>query len=110
MAKEVEKKTNRSLKRKSPPALTPEAREKQMIALAVDEAERLMLEHKAPASIINHYLKLASSRNELEKEKLVHENALLEAKTEAIKEAQNLESMYQDAINAMMSYRGATNE
>ncbi len=110
MAKKVNDGSSSSSRRKSPPAMTPEAREKEMIALAVDEAERLMLEHRAPASIINHYLKLASSRNELEKEKLKHENALLEAKTEAIKEVKNLESMYQDAINAMMIYRGNNNE
>ncbi len=77
-----------------------------MIALAIDEAERLMLEHRAPASIINHYLKLASSKDELEREKLRKENELLAAKTEAIKEGARLEELYADAMDAMKMYRG----
>ena len=100
------KKVDEASKRRRAPAKTPEAREKQMIALAIDEAERLMLEHKAPASIINHYLKLASSKDELEREKLRKENELLTAKTEAIREGARLEELYSDAMDAMKVYRG----
>ena len=100
------KNSDEASKRRRPPAKTPEAREKQMIALAIDEAERLMLEHRAPASIINHYLKLASSKDELEREKLRKENELLAAKTEAIKEGARLEELYADAMDAMKMYRG----
>lgn len=100
------KKLEETSKRRRAPAKTPEAREKQMIALAIDEAERLMLEHRAPASIINHYLKLASSKDELEREKLRKENELLTAKTEAIREGARLEELYADAMDAMKMYRG----
>lgn len=102
MAKKVEANTTR----RRPPGKTPEAREKQLIAIAIDEAERLMLEHKAPASMINHFLKLGSTKNELELEKLKKENELLEAKTEAIKEGARLEELYADAMAAMKRYRG----
>ena len=37
------------------PAITPEARENQMIALAVDLAERQLLEGTASSQVITHY-------------------------------------------------------
>ena len=64
------------------PALTPEARENQLIAMAVDLAEKQLLEGTASSQVITHYLKLGSSRDRLEREKLQEENKLLRAKTE----------------------------
>lgn len=92
-------------KRSFAPAMTPEARENQLISTAVNEAERLMLEHKAPPSIIVHYLKLATTKTQLEKEKLENENALLRAKTQALESARHVEELYANAIMAMQSYR-----
>lgn len=51
------------------PAITPEARQKQMISLATDCAEDLMRSGKAPSQIIVHYLKLGTKQAELELEK-----------------------------------------
>lgn len=48
------------------PAITPEARQKQMISLATDCAEDLMRSGKAPSQIIVHYLKLGTKQAELE--------------------------------------------
>lgn len=94
-------------KRKSRPALTAEGREKQMIALAVDCAEKQLREGTAPSQVITHYLKLASSKNQLEMEKLRRENALLEAKVEEIKSSKNQAELYAKAIAAIRIYSGA---
>jgi hypothetical protein len=88
------------------PATTPEARENQLIAHAVDLAERQLLDGTASAQVISHYLKLGSSREKLEQERLVKENELLEVKREALASAQRVEAMYGAALNAMRSYAG----
>lgn len=89
---------------KSRPATTPEARENQLISLAVDLAEKQLREGTASSQVITHYLKLGSSRADLEKEKLRKENALLEAKTESLESAKRIEELYAEALNAMKNY------
>lgn len=89
-----------------PPATTPEARENQLIAHAVDLAERQLLDGSASAQVISHYLKLGSSREKLEQERLARENELLQVKTEAIASAKRVEELYTTALNAMRSYAG----
>lgn len=88
------------------PALTPEARENQLIALAVDLAEKQLEEGTASAQVITHYLKLGSTRERLEKEKLRKENELLQAKREALESAKRVEELYTNALEAMRSYSG----
>jgi len=92
--------------KKVAPAKTPEAREHQLISLAVDLAEKQLSEGTASAQVLTHYLKLATTREKLEKEKLKKENLLLEAKTEALKSAKNIEELYSQAIKAIQSYSG----
>ena len=92
--------------RKMRPALSPEARENQLISLAVDLAEQQLRDGTASAQVITHYLKLGATTARLEKEKLEHENELLKAKTKAIESAENVEKLYVDAINAMKRYGG----
>ena len=87
--------------KKSRPALTAEGREKQMISLAIDCAEKQLREGTASSQVITHYLKLASTKNLLEMEKLKKENELLKAKTEAIKSAKSQEELYAKAIAAI---------
>lgn len=88
------------------PALTPDAREKQLISLAVDLAEQQLREGTASSQVITHYLKLGSSRERLERERLEEENKLLKAKTEQIKSAERQEEMYKEALKAMSRYQG----
>ena len=87
-------------------ATTPEGRENQLISLAADLAERQMEDGTASAQVITHYLKLGSSRERLEKQKLAHENALLEAKRESILSQQRMEDGYKKVIAALRSYNG----
>lgn len=92
--------------RNNRPATTPEARENQLVALAVDLAERQMRDGTASSQLITHYLKLGSSREKLEQERLARENELLGAKVEAMASAQRIEALYSEALNAMRSYAG----
>jgi hypothetical protein len=93
-------------KKPSAPALTPEARENQLIAEAMDLAEQQLLEGTANSSVIVHFLKLGSLKAQYENEKLQEENKLLRAKTAALESQKNVEKLYQDAIQAMTEYRG----
>lgn len=102
MAKAV-KKTTETVRRR-PPAMTPEARENRMISLAIDLAERQLMEGTASSQVITHYLKLGSTKEKLEKDRLEKENELLKAKTEALKSAKRVEELYSDAIKAMKAY------
>ena len=88
------------------PAISPEARENQMIASAMDLAEKQLRDGTASSQVITHFLKLATSKAELEKEKLKHENELLQAKTESLQSSQRIEELYEKAIKAMQRYGG----
>ena len=88
------------------PALTPEARENQMVALAVDLAEKQLREGTASSQVITHYLKLGSTKEKIEKEILEKQKELITAKTEALQSAKRIEELYTDAISAMKSYSG----
>jgi hypothetical protein len=89
-----------------PPATTPEGRENQLIASAVDLAERQLTDGTASAQVITHFLKLGSSRERLEQERLQNENILLRAKKEAMDSQARIETLYVEALNAMRQYAG----
>ena len=94
------------MQKKIRPAITPEARQDQLIALATDRAEQQLLDGTASSQVITHYLKLAAikEKERLEIEKLEKENELLRAKTEAIKASQRTEAFYGQVFSAMKSY------
>lgn len=96
--------------RRMRPALTPEARELQMVSLAVDLAEQQLRDSTASSQVITHFLKLGSSKEKLERERLEEENKLLRAKTEALKSQERIEELYGNAIKAMQRYSGHGNE
>lgn len=91
------------------PATTVEGRENQMVSLAVNLAERQLREGTASAQVITHYLKLGTTREQLEQEKLLRENELLRSRTEAMESAKRVEELYGEALNAMRSYAGYNN-
>ena len=88
------------------PALTPENRENQMISLAVDLAEKQLLEGTASSQVITHFLKLGSTKERIEKEILEKQKELISAKTEALQSAKRIEELYTNALNAMRNYSG----
>lgn len=88
------------------PATTPEARENQLIALAVDLAEKQLIEGTASSQVITHYLKLGSTKERIEREILEKQKMLIEAKTESLQSTKRIEELYTNAINAMKNYSG----
>lgn len=94
----------RATPHEAPPALTPEAREQQMIALATDLAEQQLRDGTAKASVIVHYLKMASPREGLERDMLRQQHELTAAKTEALHKEEITMQLYENAIAAMRSY------
>lgn len=92
--------------RRGKPAMTPEARENQMISLAIDLAEKRLLDGTASSQVITHYLKLGSTKEQIEKEILMKQKDFIEAKTEAMKSAKRVEELFTDAIAAFRSYSG----
>lgn len=99
-------KKDNSPKLRRPPATTPEARENQLISLAVDLAEKQLSEGTASSQVISHYIKLGSTKERIEKEILQHQKELIKAKTEAIQSAKKVEELYKNALDAMRSYSG----
>lgn len=106
----VKGKSTSNSTRKMRPALTPDARENQLVSLAVDLAERQLIEGTASSQVITHYLKLGTTKAKLENEKLRKENELLKAKSDSIRSAQRIEELYADAIKSMRSYSGKDEE
>ncbi len=96
--------------RKRPPAASLEAKEAEMIGLAVDLAEQQLRDGTASAQVITHYLRLGTTNNRLEKEKLERETQMLRAKTEALQSQKHIEELYQEAINALSRYSGKEDE
>ena len=92
--------------RKIRPALTPEARENQLISLAVDLAEKQLQEGTASSQVITHYLKLGSTKERIEREILEKQKELITARTESLQSAKKVEELYENAINAMRNYSG----
>lgn len=101
---------NRHLDRPLRPALTPEARENQLISLAVDLVEQRLRDGTASAQETTHFLKLASQKNKIELERAKLENELIKAKTQSLKDQADMKTLYADAIAAMRRYGGHSEE
>lgn len=90
-------------------ALTPEAREAQMVNLAVDLAEEQLRNGTASSAVITHYLKLGTEKAKLEREILAEQRDLYAAKTQAIKDSADMKELYANALIAMQQYSGTAN-
>lgn len=101
-----DKSPNRTNKKIMRPALTPDARENQLISLAIDLVEQRLIDGTASAQETTHFLKLASRKAKLEAERAELENELIKAKTQSIKDQADMKTLYQDAIAAMRRYSG----
>lgn len=91
------------------PALSPEARESQLINLAIAQAEKELRAGTASSQIVCHYLKLATQQSRLETEILKSQNEYLKAKTDGIKAASKMEETYEEVLNALKRYGGLNN-
>lgn len=92
------------------PALSPENRETQMAALAMDLVEQRLRDGTASSQETTHFLKLVSSKAKLEQERLKLENELVAAKTKALANAEEIKVLYEEALKAMRRYGGHGDE
>lgn len=99
-------KHKQSTQRSGPPATTADAREKQMGALAYDLAEKQLRNGTASSQVITHFLKIVSTKEQLEKQILEEQKTLIKAKAEAIESAKRVEELYSKALSAFKSYGG----
>ena len=94
-------------RRRRKPATSPELRESELVSMASDLAEEQIQGGTASSQVITHFLKLGSSRERLEQERIRHENELLTVKKEAMEGQKRVEELYISALDAMRSYSGA---
>ena len=87
-------------------AMSPEARENQLISEAVDLAEEQILNGTASSQVITHFLKLGSRKEQLEREKLENENELLRTRIKALESSEKSEEMYAKVLRAIKEYSG----
>lgn len=88
------------------PAISPEAEENQLIALATNLARQQLLDGTASSQVITHYLKLGSTKEKLEKELKMEEIKLQRAKTENLKSIKRSEELMEEALKAFKNYNG----
>jgi len=97
---------NRKTRKPLRPAETLEGRENQLISLAADLAEKQLADGTASSQVITHFLKLGSTRERLEQERLQRENLLLSARVDQIASSRRIEELYETALSAMRQYSG----
>lgn len=105
MAK-VKSSSSSNTARRRRPALSPEAREQQLISLAVDLVEQRLIDGTASSQETTHFLKLATQKYRTETEILRSQKEMIEAKTETLKSQKRVEALYEEAIKAFRNYNG----
>lgn len=100
------KQSPESNKRKTAPASTPEGRQAQIVAAAVDLAEQRILDGTASNQLLLHYIKIADPMRKIEEEILEKQKELIVAKTENLASQKKMEELYSEAIKAMTRYSG----
>ena len=87
-------------------ATSLEDRELQLSSQAYDLAEEQIQGGTASSQVITHFLKMGSTRERLEQQRIQHENDLMTVKREQIESQARIEELYLHAIDAMRSYSG----
>lgn len=97
-------------KKRRAPARNPAARENELINLAVKLAEKQLKDGTATSQVITHFLKLATTREQLENERLRADLRLSEAKVKHLESQATANELYEEAIKAFRSYSGYNEE
>lgn len=93
--------------RMEPPSTTFEGRENQLVNLASNLAERQLREGTASSQVIVHYLRLGTTRERLEQERLRQENELLRVKADTLEAQRHDHAVYEEALKMFRVYSGA---
>lgn len=88
------------------PAISPEARENQLISMAYDLAEERIKDKTASNDLIKEFIRMGNLKSRLELEKMRYETDLVKAKTDAIESASSAEKLFEEAIRAFQDYSG----
>lgn len=88
------------------PPLDIEHRQNQLVAKAMNLAEKQLDNGTASSQVITQFLKYGTINAQLEREKLIYENELLRAKREQIDSQKKSEEAYKEVINALKIYGG----
>lgn len=94
------------IKKKRAPGATLQSRENRLISKSLREAELQIDERTVSSQVLTHFLKLGTTREQLEKAKIENENLLLKARVEAINSQKKMDILYEKAIIAMGTYKG----
>lgn len=106
MAKAKETIPSEPVKKTGRPSMTPQGKENYLISLAMDQVEEQLINRTASSQVLTHFMKLATERERLEKERLENENKLLQAKVKVLESQERTEAMYAEALKAMSMYNG----
>jgi hypothetical protein len=82
----------------------------ELSSAAYDLAAEQIEMGTASSQVLTHFLKAGSMRERLEKQRIAHENELLQVKREQIQAQARIEELYAEAIGAMRSYTGTAEE
>lgn len=104
MPKKKQTVMDNSAPKKMRKAITPEAREMQLCALAMDLVEQRLRDGTATSQEVVQCLKLGSTKEVLGKDILHEQKDLLRAKTDGLKQSMIAEQEYEKVIRAMKSY------
>lgn len=88
------------------PALTPEAREQQMISLAYDLVEQRLRDGTASSQETTHFLKASAEKTRYQTELLKAQAELAAAKKEDLESNRRSEAMYEEVLKALRNYSG----
>ena len=100
-------KSNEPLSLREPPAKTVAGRENQLINMTIDLVEKQIREGTASSQVLTHFLKLASTREQLEQAKIRCETKMIEAKTNAVQDSGDYTRIANEALEAFKTYSGA---
>ncbi len=89
-----------------PRARTPEAREQQLVALSYDLAEKQIVDGTVSSQVLSHFLKIGSTREKIELQKIKQETILVEAKVKDLANVEDMKKLYSEAMDAMRGYSG----
>lgn len=70
------------------------------------EAERRIRDGSASDTLLIHFLRLGSTMAELERQRLIRETALIEARSDHFRTQTDGITGYQEVIDAILEYRG----
>ena len=88
-----------------PPATTPQARENQLVNATIDLVEKQIAQGSVSPTVLIHYLKMATQKEQLERQKLQNENLLLQARVNSITSEGDYKKLVDDALNAFRGYK-----